>query len=367
MKPFIFSFPTELVFGRDIFETQTERWRGYGKRCILVTGKRSASATGALQKLEGIIAGCSQTFVHYDGVGENPTAEMCDEAAALAREAGCDFVVGVGGGSALDTAKLVSALLKRPEASAADFVTERADSGAPLVCVPTTAGTGSETTPYAVITVGKRKCNMNVRLFPAAAWVDSSFSAFAGRALRCNTLTDAICQNIEGMLSTRSNALVDGLALHALSMVSAHFDEALGDGQLTKEACDALSLSASLSGLVIAQCGISLPHILSYPLTEAHHIPHGRACGLLLCGYMSRHPDKEKVGRILAALRCGSIEALGRLLEAALGEKPAVSEAELRTFVPIIAAQKERLRTFPLPVEENDILELYRTAVNAVR
>lgn len=369
MKSFTYDIPTRILFGKDIFKNHADEWKTYGTRAMLVTGRNSAKMSGALDAVLEICNKCGQSIVLFDKVTENPVSTMVDEAADLARKEKVDFVVGIGGGSPMDTAKIVSALLQRPNMKTADIADTFVDSGVPVICVPTTAGTGSEVTPFTVICVAEknnRKLNMRTRLFPKAAWLDASFTKSLSWKIRKETLVDALCQNIEGMLTVRSTPITDAFALDSLRRMSSYKDAILTETIESDDMLESLMFSSCMSGMVISQVGISLPHVLSYNITETFHEPHGKACGLSLPIYLKLHPDKQKVKAILDALGFDSVETLGEWIASVLGPKPQATAAQLKEFLPDIMSQQVRLATFPLPLTEKDIYEFYISTVNMI-
>lgn len=367
MKPFTYDIPTRIIFGKDIFNNYVNEWKTYGMRAMLVTGRHSAKLSGALDAVLGICKKCGQSVVLFDKVTENPLSTMVDEAAGVARKEKVDFVVGIGGGSPMDTAKIVSALITRPDMKTADFADTYVDSGIPVICVPTTAGTGSEATPFAVICVAEknnRKLNMRTRLFPKAAWLDASFTKSLSWKIRKDTLIDALCQNIEGILTIRSTPVTDAFALDSLCRMSGYKNAILDETIESDNMLEALMFASCISGMVISQTGISLPHILSYNITDTFHEPHGKACGLLLPKYLKIYPDKQKVKAILDSLGFCSVESMEEWIAPVLGAKPQATTGQLKEFIPDIMSQKARLATFPLPLTEKDIYDLYISAVD---
>lgn len=366
MKNFTYNMPTQIVAGHTIFKYETKRWKSYGTHALIVTGKNSARVSGALEEVVNIITVSGQTYIHFDEVNENPETSMIDKAAKVARDEKVDFIVAIGGGSAMDTAKVVSAMVLRPSMVASHVVNEYVDSGIPVICVPTTAGTGSEVTPFAVVTLseeGGKKTNTKTHIYPKAAWLDARFTKTLGSKTRKSTMIDAMCQSIEGYLTTRSTPITDALALDSLCRISTCREAIADEMPLTDNMLESMLYASCISGLVISQAGISLPHVLSYNLTDEYNLPHGDACGLLLAQYLSLYPDKEKVSKVLNALRFASIDELSKWIIHVLGGKPQAHKEELNIFADNVIKQTARLNSFPLQLSKQDIFDLYSQAV----
>lgn len=366
MKSFSFHMPTRIIFGRGIFDSHREEWKAYGKKAMIITGSGSAKACGALDKVTGICEESGQQWLISDAVKPNPHSGDIDSAAAKARSSGADFLVAIGGGSPMDTAKVASILVKHPEKKAADFCKEIGDDGIPVICVPTTAGTGSEATPFAVITVdelGGEKKNTMVKIYPKASWLEPAFTDSLPMRVRRDTAVDALCQLAEGYLTTRSQPMTDAYALEGLRNLGGCMTAILSD-EITSETSERLMYAACLSGMVISQTGISLPHIMGYSITDRYDLTHGHACGLLLTGYLRAHPDESRISSVLKAIGMSSIDELGAWLGAVLNGSVIVEEDAVDAFTRDVMTQTARLESFPLPVGGALVQKLYYGALN---
>jgi alcohol dehydrogenase class IV len=165
------------------------------------------------------------------------------------------------------------------------------------------------------------------------------------------------------MLTTRSTPLTDDLALSGLARVKDALKAFETEAPPSEDMLYALMYSACISGIVIAQAGISLPHVLGYNLTDTFGLPHGQTCGYLLPQYMQLHPDKQKVASILSAIGFSDIAQLSKWLDKVLGEKPKATRAQLDAFVADIMTQPLRIATFPENIGEKEIAALYEESV----
>lgn len=267
---------------------QLPRFRHLGQRAAIFCGSHSARANGSL---DTVLAHFPEALV-LDGVPENPGTLDCEERAARCREAGVDCIIGLGGGSPLDAAKAV-ALLVTNGGTCADYLD---DSSAcrpalPLIAIPTTAGTGSEVTPYSVLVdngSGAKKTLRHPSLNPRVAFLDPVYTLDLPRHITMATALDALSQAMEGMVSKRATPLGDTLALEVCRLIRGVLPRVLavpGD----PDARGQLLYAAMLSGMVIAQSGTTLVHGMGYNYTLGYGIPHGAANALLLPPVFARN------------------------------------------------------------------------------
>ncbi|NOZ10023.1 MAG: iron-containing alcohol dehydrogenase [Gammaproteobacteria bacterium] len=264
----------------------------FGTRALLVTGARSLadSAYGArlIQSL-----GDKGIDHHTATVSGEPTPELVDSVVTRYRKAHIDVVVGIGGGSAMDTAKAVAGLL--PHGNSVMDHLEGVGAGrdyrgpaTPLIAVPTTAGTGSEATKNAVLSVhgenGFKKSFRDDALVPNYAVVDPDFLVTCPPAQIAANGLDALTQLMESYVSLRANPLVDALALEGIEKLCSGFFDCHegGNSDAARKGRMSMSYAALLSGITLAQVGLGSVHGLASPLGAFYPIPHGVACGALL-------------------------------------------------------------------------------------
>ncbi|MBI4998816.1 MAG: iron-containing alcohol dehydrogenase [Rhodocyclales bacterium] len=292
---------------------------GYGKHLLLVTGQRSFVESAAGEWLLGELNTRGFSWQHLKVDGE-PTPQLVDAAVASLRRKTVDAVVGIGGGSALDAAKAIAGLLK-PGNSVIDHLEgvgpelPYCGPATPFIAVPTTAGTGSEATRNAVLSLpGQyKKSFRDDALVAQWAIVDPDLLATCPPELIAADGMDAFTQLLESFVSTRANPLTDALARSGLAAAS----EALLPlyGNPTPAARAGMAYASLVSGICLAQTGLGAVHGLAAPLGAFFPIPHGVACGTLLAAatqvniaaLRERDPQSialakyEEVRRLLAA------------------------------------------------------------------
>lgn len=254
------------------------------RRPLLVTDP-GLVAIGLVQPLCHALEAAGLEVVLFDQVKEDPPESVVEAAAALAREQGADGVIAVGGGSSMDVAKVAAALLDGSQPLSTMYGVEQLRGGRlPLILVPTTAGTGSEVTPVAVLTTGETsKAGISSPvLLPDIAVLDPDLTLGLPPAVTAMTGVDAMVHAIEAYTSRlRKNPISDNLARSALSLLSRNIRTAVHEGG-SREARSAMLLGAMQAGQAFANAPVAAVHALAYPLGGHYHIPHGLSNSLVL-------------------------------------------------------------------------------------
>lgn len=284
MTPFTFNTSASIIFGAGestkIGEIAKAR---LGARILFVTDKgviNAKLADDALQSLRA--AGCTITI--FDAVVADPPEEIILQCAAMAKD--CSAVIGFGGGSSMDVAKLAALLAKSGETLAAIYGVGLAKGPRlPLMLVPTTAGTGSEVTPISIVTTGtnEKKGVVSPVILPDIALLDPDLTLGLPPLVTAATGIDAMVHAIESYASksANNNPLSKILAREALRLMGAHLLTAVRDGK-NREARSAMLLGAMLAGQAFANSPVAAVHALAYPLGGHYHIPHGLSNALVL-------------------------------------------------------------------------------------
>ncbi|TCO75109.1 iron-containing alcohol dehydrogenase [Chromatocurvus halotolerans] len=254
------------------------------RRPLLVTDPGLVSL-GLVQPLCHALEAAGLEVVLFDQVREDPPESVVEAAVALAREQAADGVIAVGGGSSMDVAKVAAALLDGRQPLATMYGVEQLRGGRlPLILVPTTAGTGSEVTPVAVLTTGETtKAGISSPvLLPDIAVLDPDLTLGLPPAVTAMTGVDAMVHAIEAYTSRlRKNPISDNLARSALSLLSRNIRTAVHEGG-NREARSAMLLGAMQAGQAFANAPVAAVHALAYPLGGHYHIPHGLSNSLVL-------------------------------------------------------------------------------------
>jgi len=279
---FEFNTVGRAVFGRGEVERVGEIAAALGRRAMVVFNGK------AVEKVVASLEAAGVNVVARRQPGEPVVADV-DAAVQETRRAGCDLVVGVGGGSAIDAAKAVAGLLTNG-GSAVDYM-EVVGAGrkitkpaVPWVAVPTTAGTGAEATRNAVIGLPEKKFKASIRgeqLLAHVAVIDPDLGAYVPPDVTARTGMDALCQLIESYTSTGANVVTDGMALEGIALAGKALPRAYRDGR-DIEAREDMAAAAYLSGVTLANAGLGAVHGFASPIGANFPVPHGTVCAALL-------------------------------------------------------------------------------------
>lgn len=272
-----------VVFGAGAIRRVPRLLEAYDvRRVFLVTGHQSFDASGAARQLHALL-GRFEVTGRFCQFSENPKLEEVERGTATFRSAAADAIVAVGGGSVLDMAKLVN-VLARQQGAPEDIVLGHAAvsaRGVPLIAVPTTAGSGSEATHFAVVYIGKSKYSVAAApLLPDVAVIDPGLSASVPPKLAAVTGMDAFAQAVESYWSVHSTAVSKCYARRAIGLVLRHLPTAVNAP--TPAARRGMSKAAHFAGRAINITKTTGAHAMSYPLTSYFGIPHGHAVCLTL-------------------------------------------------------------------------------------
>lgn len=313
MKSFNYYQPTEISFGPGRLKELGDITARLGKRAVLVTVRESGSQAGLFRRARDYLEKAGLSVAHFDGVIPNPTTETVSAGAAMAKAHGADVIVGLGGGSSMDTAKAIAVEAVHP-GSAWDYLFyKKAPTSAtlPVVAVSTTSGTGSQVTPCAVITKTDEKDKSAIwhpAIFPKAALVDPELMLTLPRGVTAMTGFDAFAHNFEAFISNGTNPFVEALALDALRLIAKALPACVADGS-DLEARTELAWADTLGGLAISSAGVTLPHGLGMQISgHCPQVAHGQSLALT-------YPEFT---RFTMPSACAKFAAVGRILDPGL-------------------------------------------------
>jgi alcohol dehydrogenase len=353
-----------------------------GRRALLVTDPGLVSIGLIAPVQEALTAGGVATTL-FAGVAEDPPEAVVHAAAEAGRAAQVDVVVAVGGGSSMDVAKVAAALLAGDQELADMYGVDQLRGGRlPLILVPTTAGTGSEATPVAVLTTGATtKAGVSsAKLLPDIAILDADLTLGLPPRITAMTGVDAMVHAIEAYTSKiKKNPISDNLARNALATLAANIRTAVRDGT-QRPAREAMLLGAMQAGQAFANAPVAAVHALAYPLGGHFHIPHGLSNSLVLPSVLRFNLPSaaplyaELVELVTGKPVAGSDEARAEALVTAieslirdLGLPPTLSEASvpenaLEQLAGDAMLQQRLLINNPREVAYEDALAIYRAA-----
>src|SRR3954451_18971031 len=288
MNPFTFQTTPNVLFEAGAAKKIAALVSEFGAERVLFVTDKGVRGAGLTQEAEAsLAAGCDLAV--FEDVVADPPSHVVESAVALCREKQVEAVVSIGGGSALDTAKLV-AYLAQSDDRLDDIYGVGLAKGQrlPLLLVPTTAGTGSEVTPISIVTTPttEKKGVVSPRLLPDWAVLDPELTLGLPAAVTAATGIDAMVHAIEAYTSRhKKNPISDQLARQALSLLSANIRTACRDGK-NIEARSNMLLGSMLAGMAFANAPVAAVHALAYPIGAHFHVPHGLSNALVLMGVM---------------------------------------------------------------------------------
>ncbi len=332
------------------------------KNILIVTDTNIVNDTGIIPMIneqldnEGIL---------YDRIEENPSFKTIDQGGQFAKNNNIDLIIGIGGGSSLDAAKGI-AVMGFNSGMISDYVyrEKQITKILPLICIPTTSGTGSEVTPFAVFTDPDNKTKsalVSDLIFPTHAIIDPALTYTMPVSVIINTGLDALSHCIEAFLSEIATTRTRQLALNAIKIIVDNLENASGRDH---KSMDQMAYASMLGGIVITQASTILPHIMGYPLTVLHQIPHGRASIIMIpafLDYLERSSDSQSKLDQLTVLfknKKGIRGFLSNLGVSTCLSDYGINREELEDYVQHVIT-KDDIKITPTKITTETILKLY--------
>ena len=384
MKPFIFSTTKSIISEIGAINRIADICATLDILKPLIITDQGIINVGLIQPLDTAFKKVDRKYFCFDQVVADPPEHTVLAAVAFAKEVEADGIIGFGGGSSLDTAKLV-ALLANSDEQLADIYGVDAIRGKrlPLILIPTTAGTGSEVTPIAIVTTGDttKAGVVSSVLLPDIALLDASLTLGLPSHVTAATGIDAMVHAIEAYTSAiKKNPYSDLLAKQALTLLSHNIVEATFNGS-NVEARQAMLLGACLAGQAFANAPVAAVHALAYPLGGHFHIPHGLSNALVLVQVMNFNLSRcaplyaelapsitdtisldgsdKQIAQALIDFIADLIKQLNLPVSlAAMG----IAENDIRALAKDAMLQTRLLVNNPKPVTLEDVQEIYRQA-----
>ena len=378
-----FYLPTQVVTGCGCLAELGHVVAPLGKRALLVCGTHAARRSGLLDRAVHLLRSEECAVTVYDAVTGEAELPVIEAGIHLARAEGCQVFIGLGGGSAMDVAKAIAGLVNLP-GTVWEYHAGRKLEGpaAPLITIPTTAGTGAEVTKNAVLLNPRDRVKNSIRddtWFARVALVDPELTRSLPPDITAGSGSDALCQAIESFTSIGASALTDALASRAIALIGNNLYRAYTNGE-DLSARDAVSSGSLMAGMAMASARLGAVHGMAHPLGARYHIPHGVLCGLLLPYAMAYNlPYATHKYAVIASLleqdTAGldtkeaarvAVEHVRELIEK-VGIPPHLSEFGVRPdeLDPIIADSlpSGSLKHNPRPLEAEDVRNILLAAL----
>lgn len=361
---FNFRCPTRIFFGQKCVDTYSSELSTLGKKALIVTGGSSSQRNGSLAEMTAALTREGVRVQIFNEIEQNPGLTTVYRGGQRAREMEADFIVGLGGGSPLDAAKAV-AVLAVNDISQQDLMAKNwSNDPLPVVAVPTTAGTGSEVTPYAILTVDWAETKMSIageKLFPVLAFLDGRYMLNLPWDITANTAVDALSHSVEGFINNRATVLTDLLALESIRIIG-RLLKTMNPNDVSLAEREELLYASMLAGMVIAQTATGVVHALGYPLTYFKGLPHGLANGIIMkasLDFMAQDAP-DRVQQVVDALGCTSLAEVGELLIKTLPPVHTILTAGEQDKFVAKTLQAKNLANCPKRPEEPDIYRILK-------
>ncbi len=379
---FEFATATQIIFGPGTIREVPPVAAQMGKRAFVVTGRNPERAQPLLEQLNAHHIECV-TF----NVPSEPTTTIVTEAVKQARQAKSDLVIGIGGGSTIDTGKVIAAMLTN-SGRLHDYLEVVGEgkpltrSPAPYIAIPTTAGTGAEVTRNAVLAVPEHQVKVSMRsplMLPRLAVVDPVLTHSMPPSITASTGLDALTQLIEAYVSNKANPMTDGICREGLKRAALSLRQAYENGS-DSNAREDMALASLFSGLALANAKLGAVHGFAGPLGGMISAPHGVICARLLpfvCqanmqALQSREPDSpalaryEQIARILTdetTAQAADAVAWVQGLCAALKVPPLAQFGLKEKDFPTVVAKAQKssgMKGNPISLTDDELMEILK-------
>lgn len=309
MKNFSYYQPTEIIYGEGRINEIGEVVKKYGKKCLLVTTPVFPSVEAQYTKVKNILSDSGIEVAHFDNVQPNPTTDIITAGAEMAKSFGAEAVIGLGGGSSMDSAKAI-AVEATHEGSCWDYLffkKEPTEATLPIIAVSTTSGTGSQVTQVAVVTNTAERDKSALYhpiIYPDVCVIDPELMLTVPKRVTAATGFDAMCHSFESTLNPGSSDYINTMAFRSIEIVAEtlpYLLENLDD----QEARSKMAMADTYGGLCIANSGVTLPHGVGMAISGMYpNVPHGESLAIIYpqfsrFTYKSAVPEFARIGRIL--------------------------------------------------------------------
>jgi alcohol dehydrogenase class IV len=364
---FDFFMPVRIFSGTGCIKKNSGKFN-LGRRCIIVTGRSSARLSGALDDVADVLREYGIEYTVFDRVQENPLVSICEEGGRTAIKTGAEFVIGIGGGSALDAAKAVAAYAANKKVHGEALFTEAFAEPLPLIAVPTTAGTGSEANNYSVLSLdgkNKKRTFKTDYSYPVYAFLDAKYTMSLGAEYTLSTALDAFCHCIESYMSPKSTVFSEAAAVYGAAAIWNVLAECFAGGNkkpFSYEQREALLYASCAAGAAINTTGTGFPHPMGYNLTMFRGIPHGRACAAFTGAFVD-FTAKNEEGRRHIDEFCNktgiTAEAIKNTIPSLAPVVFKLSDEEIEMFVRTVNDASNFSNNY-YPIGDAEAVEIYK-------
>lgn len=366
---FNISIPVKVISGKNCLNNNSDLLSRFGKKCIIITGGSSAKKSGALTDTENALKKENIEYMVFDKIGPNPRLDHCYEGARLANSFAADFVIGIGGGSPLDAAKAVAVYAANPDLSQNGIYTvaqENRKKALPIICIGTTAGTGSEVGRVSVLTspeTGRKKSISPTDCNPALTFADPTYTHSMPYDITVSTALDALAHVLEGYMSVKCGDIPTLFGEKAIELIWEGLIYLYEKKKLPDEALrEKLYYGSLYAGITLSYCGTAFPHPLGYILTENYGIPHGKACAAFMSEFISRSAEyvPNKTKRALSIINTDIDSFVKVITELTALPEITMTEKEIEAYCERFNTAPNNFRFSPGGFTKEDAEEIFK-------
>lgn len=373
----IFQIPSRVICGEGCVDQIGQEARQLGASKVLVVTDKNIAAAGLLDEILDSLRKSGLNFDVFDRGEPDPSVDLVNEGTAIVREQKADLLIAVGGGSNIDAAKGISIAATNPRPITDYEGPEKFENQPlPILAVPTTAGTGSEITFFAVITDTQRNYKFLIwspRIAPRAAFLDPRMVSTAPRRVKVAAGMDALTHAIESFISKAANVYTETCALKAIELIAANFRKMLEDPD-DRDSAMSMLIAANIAGFSFANAKLGIVHAMALPLSAIYHIPHGEANSVLLPFGLDFNKTAaahkyQRMGEALGLGRCEPADVVQavRQLAADVGAPQAMGPlgVEASSFDKMVsdAMKSGHVAVNPRTIHPEDMMAIYQAAL----
>ena len=361
-----FYLPTKIIMGKNCVVQNSKLFTKTGKNALVITYPVNEK-NGSIDDIRNALEEQGLKYSITLEAPVNPEIKEMKKFGELASDAGADMIIGIGGGSVLDTAKTAAVLAVNKMPVDELYANVYKNKPLPVIAIPTTAGTGSEVTPYAVLTIKdkntKKSFGNEDLMSPVYAFLDARYTETLPPQVAADCAVDALSHGLEGFLSKKSNWVSDMIGITIFKNFSDCADS-LQKREFTFEQREKLLFNAALSGIMINHMRTLAVHAMGYPLSINRRLSHGCACGILLGAFMEYiYPDcARKARQMYESLGVKDTKDFSGLISSILRYKENYSPEELMQYTEE-SFDAASAKPNPRGVDKQAVLEIYMNAL----
>jgi len=358
-----FHIPTKVYIGSNVVTQHGAELASFGKKALIITGKTSAIESGALRDITNELQALHIDYHIFNEVTANPETHIVQRGSEQMKAQNCDFLIAIGGGSPIDTAKAISLQVANKLDISELYSTEKHKTGFPLVAIPTTAGTGSEVTQYSVLTDSHTKIKAGFgseHAFPRLALCDAKYTLSCSETVTRDTAIDALSHLLEGIYSLKYNEFLLPFILQGIKLIYENLRECLQNPQDIRHR-EALLFASNYGGIVIAHTSTTLQHSIGYPLTSVFGTSHGLANGLVMKSIMNLYEPhlQGRLNPVFEYIKASKSQLFTWLDSLDMHFTGTIDDAFISVNLPAVMKSRN-MALNPLTVSEAQIIDIYK-------